>query len=80
MMRHAMIPVEEAQRRVMAEVVVGDAESVTLPDAHGRVLREEVVAAEDSPAADNSGMDGYAVRAADLPGTLRVIGEIAAGT
>lgn len=74
-----MIPVEEAQRRVMAEVSAGGVESVPLAEALGRVLREEIVAAEDAPAADNSAMDGYAVRAADLPGTLRVIGDVPAG-
>ena len=74
-----MIPVEEAQRLVMAEVALGGVETLPLDEALGRVLREEIVASEDSPAADNSAMDGYAVRAADLPGTLRVIGDVAAG-
>ncbi|HEX6082934.1 MAG TPA: gephyrin-like molybdotransferase Glp [Thermoanaerobaculia bacterium] len=77
-----MISVEEAQRRVMAEVVAGDVEHVPLGDSLGRVLREEVVAAHDAPAADNSGMDGYAVRfddVANAPVTLPVRGDIAAG-
>ena len=77
-----MISVEEAQQRVMAEVVAGDVEHVALADTLGRVLREELVAAQDAPAADNSAMDGYAVRfddVANAPVTLPVRGDIAAG-
>ena len=77
-----MISVEEAQQRVMAEVVAGDVEHVALADTLGRVLREELVAAQDAPAADNSAMDGYAVRfddVADAPVTVPVRGDIAAG-
>src|SRR5688500_7031080 len=77
-----MLTVEEAQAKVMAEIVPGEAESVPLNDAHGRVLREDLVASFDAPEADNSAMDGYAVRAEDIAGppvTLRVLGDIAAG-
>ncbi len=45
----------------------------------GRTLAEDVVAARDLPAADVSAMDGWAVRAADTPGTLLAAGESAAG-
>ena len=78
----AMIRVEEAQERVLAEVAAGPAESVPLAETAGRVLREDVAAAYDAPERDNSAMDGYAVRAEDVahaPATLRVIGEIPAG-
>ena len=74
-----MLIVEEAQQRVLAEVAVLHAESVRFDDAFGRVLSEDVTAPFDAPEADNSAMDGYAVRAGDLPGRLRVIGTIAAG-
>jgi molybdopterin molybdotransferase len=84
--REDPITVEEAQRRVLEEAGVLDAEEVPLPYADGRVLREDVVAPEDVPPADNSAMDGYAVRAADVanatndhPASLTVIGDIAAG-
>ncbi|MCW2665122.1 MAG: molybdopterin molybdochelatase [Frankiales bacterium] len=53
-----------------------------LLDAHGCVLAEDVVAPGPLPSFDNSGMDGYAVRAADVtrPGTvLPVVGDVAAG-
>jgi molybdopterin molybdotransferase len=77
-----MLQVEEAQARVMAEVVAGPAEGVALDDSLGRPLREDVVATHDHPGADNSAMDGYAVRADDLanaPVTLPVIADIPAG-
>ena len=54
-------------------------ESVPLGRAAGRVLAGAVTAAVDSPPADVSAMDGYAVRESDLPGRLRVIGESFAG-
>jgi molybdopterin molybdotransferase len=75
-----MLSVEEAQERVLAEVTLLESEEVALTEAHGRVLREDVLAPADVPQADNSAMDGYAVRAADLPGDLRVIGDLPAGT
>jgi molybdopterin molybdotransferase len=57
-----------------------------LMDAHGCVLTEDVVAPAPLPAFDNSSMDGYAVRAADVAGAredapvvLPVTGDIAAG-
>ncbi len=77
-----MLSVEEAQAKVMAEIAVGLAEPVALDDALGRVLREDVIATHDLPRADNSAMDGYAVRAHDLhdvPVRLRVTDDIPAG-
>ena len=57
-----------------------------LMDAHGCVLTEDVVAPEPLPSFDNSSMDGYAVRAADVAGAsesrpvvLPVTGDVAAG-
>ena len=53
-----------------------------IAEALDLVLCEDVVAPLDLPSFDNSAMDGYAVRAADLaaaPVTLPVTGEIAAG-
>lgn len=54
-----------------------------LLDAQGSVLAEDVVAPQDLPPWDNSSMDGYAVRTTDFtedPTSLRVEGEVAAGT
>lgn len=47
--------------------------------AAGRVCAEDVRARVDLPSFASSAMDGFAVQAADLPGTLRVSGESAAG-
>lgn len=77
-----MLSVEEAQARVMAEIAAGRAEPVPLEEALGRILREDVIATRDLPPADNSAMDGYAVRAEDLrevPVRLPVTDDIAAG-
>ena len=83
MIREPMITVEEAQERTLAAVPVLDTETVPLPEAAGRVLREDVRAAANVPPTDNTGMDGYAVRATDTataPAKLRVIGEVRAGS
>ncbi|WP_432105689.1 molybdotransferase-like divisome protein Glp [Streptomyces sp. bgisy091] len=57
-----------------------------LPDAQGCVLVEDVVVEVALPPFDNSSMDGYAVRIADVegaseefPAVLTVIGDVAAG-
>jgi molybdopterin molybdotransferase len=81
------IAVSDAQARVLAAVEVLGTEAVAIRDANGRVLREDVIAGWDVPAADNSAMDGYAVRSADLSGAsgespvrLRVVYDLPAGT
>ncbi|MFK0074124.1 molybdopterin molybdotransferase MoeA [Arthrobacter woluwensis] len=56
-----------------------DAVTVPLPEARGLVLARPVIAPLDLPPFDNSQMDGYAVRSADLPGRLRAVATIAAG-
>jgi molybdopterin molybdotransferase len=53
--------------------------SVELGDADGLVLAEAIVADRDYPPFHKSQMDGFAVRAGDVPGELLVVGEIAAG-
>lgn len=55
------------------------AEQIALPEALGRVLSEPIVARRTQPPLAVSAMDGYAVRAGDLPGSLKVTREIAAG-
>lgn len=45
----------------------------------GRVCAEDVAADRDMPPLARSLRDGFAVRSADLPGTLRLTGEIRAG-
>src|SRR5215213_1777251 len=55
------------------------AEAVPIAQSIGRVLAEDIAAVRDQPPFRASAMDGYAVRSADTPGRLRVIGESAAG-
>jgi molybdopterin molybdotransferase len=52
---------------------------VALADADNRVLAEEIRADRDYPPFPRSVRDGFALRAADAPGELRVIGEVRAG-
>ena len=54
-------------------------EEVRLFDAAGRVLAENAVADRDYPTLPRSVRDGFAVRAADLPGEFYIIGEVRAG-
>jgi len=55
------------------------AEKTPLGEADGRVLAEDVRADRDFPPATRSLRDGFAVHSADLPGELRVVGEVRAG-
>jgi molybdopterin molybdotransferase len=71
--------VSEALELVLARVVRLDAEEVPLTDAAGRVLAAPAAAAVDLPSFAASAMDGFALRAADVPATLPVVGRIAAG-
>lgn len=72
---------EQARARVLELVRCAvDSEAVALAEAEGRVLAEAIRADRDYPPLPRSARDGYAVRSADLPGTLRVAGEIPAGS
>ena len=81
-----LIPLAEAQARVLDGVEPLPPETVDLAEASGRVLAEPVVSALTVPSWDNSAMDGFAVRSADVaaataatPVVLRVLGEVPAG-
>jgi molybdopterin molybdotransferase len=81
-----MLTVAEAQARIVAAVRPLPLESVSLDQAPGRVLAETVVSQRVLPPFDNSAMDGYAVRAAEVvaasdasPVVLPVSGESRAG-
>ena len=50
-----------------------------LAEAEGSVLAEEITADRDYPPFRRSARDGFAMRAADLPGELRVLGQVRAG-
>jgi molybdopterin molybdotransferase len=70
---------EEAQRLIIERARPLPAETVRLEQAAGRVLAEPARAAVDLPPFASSAMDGFALRAADSPGTLPVAARIAAG-
>lgn len=74
-----MISVAEARAIVLAHMGVGETENVALGEALGRTLAAPIVARRAQPPFRASAMDGYAVRSADTPGRLRVIGEAGAG-
>ena len=74
-----LLSVEEALERILERASPLPAETVPLADAAGRVLAEPALAAVDLPPFASSAMDGFAVRAADLPGALRVAARVAAG-
>ena len=63
-----LLTVAEAQSRILDGVtVVTDTETLPVREALNRVLAQKLVSPVDVPAHTNSAMDGYAVRAADLP-------------
>ncbi len=74
-----MIPLAEAQSEILDAIAPIAPRAFASRDASGLVLAENIFAAEPVPPFANTGMDGYAVRAADTPGTLRVVGELPAG-
>src|SRR5205085_3410084 len=82
-----LIEIDEARGLVLEHARPLPGELVPLLEALGRVLAEDVTAAEDVPGFDNSAMDGFAVLAADTDGArserpveLTVVGESRAGS
>jgi molybdopterin molybdotransferase len=79
-----LMPIADAERLIADRVSpVGGSETVTLREAAGRVLGRDIVAPVNVPPFDNSAVDGYAVRAADLNGggesRLTIVDRVAAG-
>jgi molybdopterin molybdotransferase len=75
-----MLSISEARALIAQTVHVLPPLRVPLAQAHGRTLRESLIAEEDIPAFDRSAMDGYAIRADDPATEFRVVCEIPAGT
>jgi molybdopterin molybdotransferase len=66
-----LLPVDEVERIIRERVTpVAEIETVPLHAADGRVIARDVVAPIDLPPFDNSAVDGYAVRHADLDGKI----------
>ncbi|HEY2072214.1 MAG TPA: gephyrin-like molybdotransferase Glp [Gaiellaceae bacterium] len=76
----ALFTVEEAQAAILERCAPLDAEIVSIESAAGRVAAEPAAAVVDLPPFPSSAMDGFAVRSADVPGTLAVVAHIAAGS
>ena len=78
---------EDALKVVLDAVPVLGIEKISLLDALGRVLAENIIADRDNPPWDNSAMDGFAVRYEDIkqeyavttPTVLKVIEDVPAG-
>ena len=82
-----MIPLEEARAHVLERVPLLAPTEVPLTEAAGCVTAEAVTAGDPIPSFDNTAMDGYALRAADVagaagsdPARLAVIATLAAGS
>ncbi len=84
---HQLTPLHEAQKIVLDSTTLLGVEKVSILDALGRTLAEDIVAERDNPPWNNSAMDGFAVRWEDIkqeyavqkPVTLRVIEDVPAG-
>jgi len=77
-----MISISEAIQIVISQIAQLPAQEIAIDLSHGRILAEDIVADTDLPPFDRAQMDGYAVRAADVanvPASLRIVGESAAG-
>ena len=82
----SMIQVQEALDKILTKIQFKGVEKVSLDQALGRVLTEDVVSRINNPPLDNSAMDGYALIAKDIesatpenPVKLEMVEEIAAG-
>jgi molybdopterin molybdotransferase len=83
----SLLSVDEARKRILSHFHPVTTETLPLVECTKRVLAEEITAAIDLPLFDNSSMDGFAVRAADVevatvesPRRLRVVADIPAGS
>ncbi|KAJ2011413.1 hypothetical protein IWW57_006629, partial [Coemansia sp. S610] len=77
---YPMVPVNEALKLVLSHVAELPAVELPLQDVReGQIIAADVVAREDVPGYPAAVMDGYAVIAADGPGTFTVRGATTAG-
>jgi molybdopterin molybdotransferase len=74
-----MISVQEAKQIINDAVVTSKVAQLSLLDAFGFVLAEDVIATTDIPNFAQSSMDGYAIKFSDRNMRINVIGEMAAG-
>ena len=74
-----LLTIDEALALVLEHVTPLETEDVPIAEAAGRVLAEAARSAVDLPPFASSAMDGFALRADDVPGSLPVVARIAAG-
>ena len=86
-LQQPVLSVADAFARLLEHFQPLPTEIITLAQAAGRVLAEDIVASQDIPSFANSSMDGYAVRAGEVAGAskeqpipLKVSGDIPAGS
>ena len=79
--------VEEAQQRILSIFQPVEIETIPVTQSAGRILAEDICAPGDLPPFDNSSMDGFAVRSADVesaaqdsPVLLNIVADIPAGS
>ncbi len=71
--KQTLMPVDQAMELLLANAIPSDeTETVDLMDAGGRILAEDLCSTINVPPADNSAMDGYAVRCADFNGDEKI--------
>ena len=80
------IKVDEARKIILEKIKVQGTEKVSISEALGRILSENIIARRNNPPMDNSAMDGYALKAKDIelatsenPIKLEIIEDLAAG-
>ena len=83
----ALLSVAQARERILSHFQPVTTETLPLAECSNRVLAQDILAAIDLPPFDNSSMDGFAVRSADIadatsdaPRSLRVVADIPAGS
>jgi len=81
-----LLSVDQARQRILAHFQPVTTESLPLTGCSKRVLAQDITAPNDLPLFDNSSMDGFAIRAADVveaaaasPRSLRVVADIPRG-
>ncbi|MCI0549701.1 MAG: molybdopterin molybdotransferase MoeA [Anaerolineae bacterium] len=81
----SLLSVDEARERILSHFQPVAVETLPLVECANRVLAQDIAATTDLPPFDNSSMDGFAIRvadvtdAADSPRSLRVVADIPAG-
>ncbi|HET9589590.1 MAG TPA: gephyrin-like molybdotransferase Glp [Anaerolineales bacterium] len=83
----SLLGVDEARERILSHFQPVTTQTLPLVECTKRVLAQDIAAPDDLPLFDNSSMDGFAVRAADVaeagaasPRSLRVVADIPAGS